>query len=140
MKTSPQMAQMSADNRDKTNDDPQTYAIIGAAMAVHGELGNRFLERIYQEALEIELEVRQIPFRIEAPIAIQYRGRTLDASYRADFICYDEIIIELKALTKLMDAHLEQVIHYLKSTGMKRALLLNFGSSKLEYRRVVSDY
>ncbi|MDK1022056.1 MAG: GxxExxY protein, partial [Candidatus Hydrogenedentes bacterium] len=64
----------------------------------------------------------------------------LDASYRADFICYGEIIIELKALTKLMDAHLKQVIHYLKSTGLKRALLLNFGASKLEYRRVVSDY
>ena len=134
------MAQMRADSRERQQDDPQTYAIIGAAMEVHSELGHGFLERIYQEALAIEFEELQIPFKIEAPIAIQYRGRALDASYRADFICYGEIIIELKALTKLMDTHLEQVIHYLKSTGLKRALLLNFGTSKLEYRRVVSDY
>ena len=71
------MAQMGAANRDRQQDDPQTYAIIGAAMAVHGELGNGFLERVYQEALAIELEVRQIPFRIEASIAVQYRGRLL---------------------------------------------------------------
>ena len=134
------MAQMSADKEDLLKQDPRTYAIIGAAMAVHSELGHGFLERVYQEALAIEFEERQNQFRIEAPIKIHYRERTLDSAYRADFVCYGEIILELKALSKLTDAHLEQVIHYLKSTGLKRALLLNFGTSKLEYRRVVSDY
>ncbi len=134
------MAQMSADKEDLLKQDPQTYAIIGAAMAVQSELGHGFLERVYQEALAIEFEERQNQFRIEAPIKIHYRERTLDSAYRADFVCYGEIILELKALSKLTDAHLEQVIHYLKSTGLKRALLLNFGTSKLEYRRIVSDY
>lgn len=134
------MTQMSADDTTDVRDDPQTYAIIGAAMAVHSGLGHGFLERIYHEALTIEFEILQIPFLSEVPLSIQYRGRTLDATYRADFICYEEVILELKALSKLTDAHLEQVIHYLKSTSIKRRLLLNFGASKLEYRRVVFDY
>ena len=131
------MTQMSTDYRDEDSRDPQTYAIIGAAMAVHSELGSGFLERVYQEALAIDFEERKIPFVTESPLAIRYRDRELEVTYRADFICYDEAVVELKALSDLTDAHLNQVIHYLKATGLSRGLLLNFGARKLEYRRVV---
>ena len=132
------MAQTNAD--ENTNRDPETFAIIGAAMAVHTTLGKGFLGRVYQEALAIEFREREIPFQMESEIPIRYRGTVLDTKYPADFVCYGEIIVELNALSKMNDAHLEQIIHYLKATELKRGILLNFGANQLDHRRVVNSW
>lgn len=117
--------------------DPQTYAIIGAAMEVHSQLGCGFLEAVYQEALAKELDLRGIPFKREVELLIGYKGEPLAARYRADFICYDEIIVELKAISSLMPADVAQLINYLKATGCHRGLLLNFGAQSLQFERKV---
>ena len=120
--------------------DPQTYAIIGAAMEVHRQLGHGFLEAVYQEALALELTARQIPFQREVPLDVQYKGTILNCCYKADFICYGEVIVELKALAHLTTIEHAQVINYLKATGLMRALLINFGASSLDYKRLVFGY
>jgi GxxExxY protein len=122
--------------------DPQTYAIIGACMEVHRELGHGFLEAVYQEALAKELTTRSIPFAREVRLPIRYKGELLECSYQADFICYDTVIVELKALTKLTTVEHAQVINYLKATGLDRGLLINFGSPQMEYNRFIrsADY
>ncbi len=117
--------------------DPQTYSIIGACMAVHSELGPGFLEAVYQEALAIEFARRGIPFVREKPMVIIYAGAQLSTRYDADFLCYDSIIVELKALSALCTGHQAQTIHYLKATNCERGLLVNFGASRLEYKRLV---
>ena len=117
--------------------DPQTYAIIGAAMRVHAELGPGFLESAYQEALAVEMEWAEIPFRREVMVPIQYRGRPLDTHFRADFIYYEAVVVETKAQKSVGDAEAAQVLNYLKATGLKRALLLNFGEPHLLHRRYV---
>lgn len=117
--------------------DPETYAIIGAAMEVHRELGSGFLEAVYQDALAVELTVRGIPFKREVATPVRYKGQTLPSPYRADFICCGGIIVELKATDALAGIHEAQVINYLKATGLTRALLLNFGAKSLEYKRFV---
>jgi len=135
---SPQISQMNADKQTKT--DPQTYAIIGAAMDVHRELGHGFLEAVYQEALALELAARQIPFQREAPLQIQYKGQFLACGYKADFICYGSILVELKAIERLGDPERAQVLNYLNATKLTRALLFNFGSPSLEYQRLVLNH
>jgi GxxExxY protein len=120
--------------------DPQTYAIIGAAMEVHRQLGHGFLEAVYQEALALELTARQIPFQREVALDVQYKGTTLNCTYKADFICYGEVIVELKALARLTTIEDAQVINYLKATGLQRALLINFGAPSLEHKRLVFGY
>ena len=117
--------------------DPETYAIIGAAMAVHKELGNGFLEPVYQEALAMEMKRLDIPFQRECSIPVFYKGQKMDAVYRADFICFESIITELKALSNMSGTEEAQVINYLKATGLKKALLLNFGKPSLDYKRLV---
>ena len=117
--------------------DPRTYAIIGASLDVHRELGCGFLEGVYQEALAIELSVRAIPYRREAELPVQYKGKTLGASYRPDFICYDSVVVELKALARLSGVEGAQAINYMKAGGFPVALLLNFGAKSLEHRRLV---
>ena len=107
-------------------------------MEVHRVLGSGLLEAVYQEALAIEFESQKIQYVQEQELVIEYKGRTLDKKYRADFICFDEIIIELKAVSELTDVHLAQTINYLKITGNKLALLINFGCESLEYKRVVN--
>jgi GxxExxY protein len=115
--------------------DPRTHAIIGAAMEVHRQLGCGFLEPVYQEALAIELANQAVPFRREVELPVFYKGQKLNASYRADFICFDEIVVELKALAKLGGIEEAQLINYLKATGLDLGLLINFGARSLEYRR-----
>jgi GxxExxY protein len=121
----------------KTNRDPQTYAIIGAAMEVHRQLGHGFLEAVYQEALAVELEAREVPFRREIVLPVYYKGQLLPCGYRADFICFEEIVVELKAIAQLAGAEDSQLINELKATGFKRGLLFNFGSPSLDYKRLV---
>ena len=117
--------------------DPQTYAIIGACMAVHSELGHGFLESVYQEALAIEFSRRGVPFIAEQTLPIDYCGVRLQTHFHADFICYGEVIVELKALSGLTTAHSAIIINYLKATSMERGLLVNFGVERLEYKRFV---
>jgi GxxExxY protein len=116
--------------------DPQTYAIIGAAMEVHRELGSGFLERVYQEALCWELEARRIPFRAEVPLPVYFKGRRLGTVFRVDLICNDDIV-ETKAIRTVGSPEVAQILNYLKASGLSRGLLLNFGGRSLEYRRVV---
>jgi GxxExxY protein len=118
-------------------DDPQTYTIIGAAMNVHKSLGTGFLEAVYQEALEKEFRLIKLPYLREQKLEVNYKGVALDTFYKADYICYDSIIVELKALSYITSKEESQVINYLKATGLKRALLLNFGSRSLQYKRFV---
>jgi GxxExxY protein len=117
--------------------DPETYAIIGAAMEVHRVLGRWFLEPVYQEALSLELRSRGIPHEREVHLPIRYKGITLGRRYRADFVCFGEVLLELKALERLTPAEESQVISYLAACGLGRALLLNFGSGSLQFKRFV---
>jgi GxxExxY protein len=97
------------------------------------------LEGVYQDALEVELAQREIPFSRERPIPITYKGHTLGTPYRADFVCYGSVIVELKAVKALTDAEAAQVLHYLKATGLERALLINFGTPRLDYKRFIQS-
>ncbi len=118
-------------------DDPQTYAIIGAGMAVHRELGCGFLEAVYQEALAIELEERGIAFVREARLPVHYRGRQLPAIYRVDFMCYGEVLVEVKALRAIGPLEHAQARHYLRASNRHRALVVNFGAPSFEHKRIV---
>ena len=120
--------------------DPQTYSIIGAAMEIHRQLGHGFLEAVYQEAAVIEFPLKQIPFEREVALPIKYKNILLPIHYRADFVCYSEIIVEFKALSRLSSVEEAQLLNYLKATGLKRGLLINFGASSLQYKRLVWGY
>lgn len=120
-----------------TETDPRTYAIIGAAMEVHTQLGCGFLEPVYQESPAIEFTNRKIPFLREVRLPIRYKGQLLVTSYCPDFICFESIVVELKALTRMSGTEEAQVINYLKATGYEIGLLLNFGTRSLEHRRFV---
>ncbi len=122
-----------------TNDE-QTYSIIGAAMAVHRELGCGFLEAVYQEALAIEFSHLKIPFVKEQKLPVAYRGQKLATYYQADFVCHDAIIVELKAVGEFSGVHESQLINYLKASGLKRGLLINFGANSLQHKRMVYNY
>jgi GxxExxY protein len=116
----------------------EVYQIIGAAMAVHTELGSGFLEAVYQEALEIECQSRPIPYESQKPLHIYYRESLLTKTYVADMVCYDTVIVELKAMEYLTSREQAQLLNYLKATGLRVGLLINFGSvGKLEWQKLV---
>ena len=116
----------------------QSYAINGAAMNVYNALGHGFLEAVYQEALELEFIKRGIPYEREKELKIFYEGKELRQTYKADFVCYVDIIVELKAVAHLDDSHRSQVFNYLKATGFKLGLLYNFGHyNGLEWERKI---
>lgn len=117
--------------------DFQTRTIIGAAMQVHRILGHGFAEVVYQDALAMEFGERAIPFEREASLGIVYRGLLLPSRFRVDFCCYDAVVVELKALSRMTSTEESQVINYLKASGKNRALLLNFGGRSLGYKRYV---
>ena len=123
--------------KDLSERDPRTYAIIGAAIEVHKHLGCGFLESVYQEALAIELGLREIPFRREVRLPVSYKGQVLVTRFCADFICFDSLVVELKALAHMSGNEEAQLINYLKATRYKVGLLLNFGARSLEHRRFV---
>lgn len=113
----------------------EAYEIIGAAMEVHNTLGQGFLESVYQEALEIELSKRHIPFTAQAKIQIQYKDVPMEHFYVADFVCYDKIIVELKSVSTILPEHEAQIINYLRATGFKLGILLNFNEESLFFKR-----
>jgi len=115
--------------------DPRTYAIIGAAIEVHRLLGAGFLELFYKDALAIELRARGIPFASEVPCAIQYKGHPLRGTYRMDFVCYGQVVVEVKARSSIGPADHAQVISYLASSQLKVGLLINFGGQRLDHKR-----
>jgi GxxExxY protein len=109
-------------------------------MEVHSLLGCGFHEPVYQEALAREFALRGIPYRREVELAITYKGEPLDVTYKPDFICYESVIVELKALDKVTGKEEARVINYLKATGVERALLFNFGTIHLEYHRLILGF
>ena len=115
----------------------EAYAIVGAAMEVHSTLGPGFLEAVYGDALLQEFTDRGLPFQREVEVPIHYKGKLLPRRYRADFILFDRIILELKAVKSLTPPDHAQTLNYLKATHLPLALLLNFGSSKLDWIRLV---
>lgn len=115
----------------------ETYAIIGAAMIVHNELGPGFLEAVYHEALAIEFTNQGIPFQRNVLLEIFYKKTKLNKSYEADFLCYGNTIVEIKALKDFNGDHESQLINYLKATGIEVGLLINFGKKSLQYKRLI---
>ena len=116
----------------------EVYTIIGAAIEVHRPLGNGFLEAVYEEAMIIESNIRNIPFNTQVHLHVNYKGQTLSKEYIADYIGYDQIIVEFKCADRLTSNDEAQILNYLKATGMKVGLLINFGSKgKLEWKRFI---
>lgn len=118
--------------------EQETYAILGACFEVYKEKGSGFLEPVYQECLAIEFAIQGIPFVAEHPLELEYKGRKLDQHYEPDFICFESIIVEIKAVADLSDVFRAQVHNYLKATGHRVGLLVNFTHHpKLEYERII---
>ena len=117
----------------------ESYAIIGAAMEVQNELGIGFSELVYHEALNIELGLRNIPFESEKEIRVEYKGHVLERMYKADLVCYDNIIVELKMVETLKAEHTAQLLNYLAATNKPMGILINFGSKPMTYK-VVPNY
>jgi GxxExxY protein len=117
--------------------DSQTHAVIGAALEVHRELGCGFLEAAYQEALAIELADRDIPFEHEVSLRVRFKDRVLHSIYRVDFVCFAELLVEVKALRQITGVEQAQMINYLKAARAERGLILNFGGRSLECKRLV---
>ena len=117
--------------------DPQTYDIIGAAMEVHREMGCGFSEPVYYQPFEIELAARRVPFARDVELPIIYKGQRMRKTYRADYICYDAVVVELKALSMIGSSEEAQLINYMRAANKTRGLLINFGTRSLQYKRRV---
>jgi GxxExxY protein len=118
----------------------ESYKIIGACFEVYKEKGNGFLESVYQECLALEFAEQRIPFVEQPQLRLKYKGQDLRQSYEPDFACYDQIIVELKAVKNLNDEHRAQIINYLKATGRQLGLLINFGHHpRIEYERFINQ-
>jgi GxxExxY protein len=125
-------------NQDKLLYKDEVYALVGAAIEVHKELGPGFLEPVYQEAMQIELTERDIPYEAQKRLFVHYKGRRLQKEYEADFVAFDKIVVEIKALDRLSGKEESQVLNYLKATGLRVGLLINFGSVRiLEWKRFI---
>jgi len=118
--------------------EEETYEILGACFEVYKEKGCGFLEAVYQESLGIEFELQGIPARPQVQIPLNYKDRRLKKIYEADFICFDKVLVEIKAMSALTDEHRAQIQNYLHATGLKVGLLVNFGHfPKVEHERFV---
>lgn len=115
----------------------ESYNIRGALFAVFNELGCGYLERVYQDALEVEFRLQNIPYEREKTIQITYKGDLLGDPYRADFVCYGKIIVELKAVSEILGVHRAQVVNYLKATKANLGFLVNFGEEDIKIERIV---
>jgi GxxExxY protein len=124
-------------NADSSGKDSKTYQVIGAAMEVHRELRRGFLEVVYQDALAVEFSTRDIPFERERLLNIRYKGGILPSFYKADFTCFSEVLVECKAQQTLSGNDDAQVLNYLRITGIPIGLLINFGTSSLEWKRLI---
>ena len=116
----------------------ESFAIIGACMKVHRSLGAGFLEAVYEEALEREFQNLKIPFERQVKLDLYYDNKKLTKQYRADFICHNEIIIEIKAVALIPTAFYAQLQNYLKCTNIELGMLINFGTSSLTYKRMIN--
>ena len=118
----------------------ESYKIVGACFEAYREKGCGFLEPVYQECMEIELRLQGIPYVPKKPLALEYKHCPLRSTYEPDFVCYEKIVLELKAVTELTDEHRAQVQNYLKATGLKLGLLVNFGHyPKAQVERIVAE-
>ena len=118
----------------------ESYDIIGAAIEVHKQLGCGFTEPVYQEALAEELTLCKMPFEREKVFTVTYKGKELSKEFRADFVCFNQIIVELKAVSEFAEEHYAQVYNYLKASGLQLGLLINFGKTSLEYKRLPATH
>jgi GxxExxY protein len=115
----------------------ESYAVIGACFEVYNQLGSGFLEAVYHECLELELKAREIPFQTRCKVPISYKGTPVACLYEADMVCFDQIILELKAVSALTKVHEAQITHYLQATRLPLGILVNFGAHpNLEYKRI----
>lgn len=126
------------EKKEKIVYSKESYAIYGAIYEVHKILGCGFLEKVYQEALEEEFKIRHIPYEREKRIKISYKDKVLEQDFFADFVCYDNIIVELKAVSEIVDIHKVQVLNYLRATKMKLGILVNFNDEYIIPCRVVN--
>jgi len=118
----------------------ESFKIIGACMKVHRSLGAGFLEAVYEEALEKEFQAQQIPFSRQVKLELYYDNQKLKKQYRADFVCYDAIILEIKAVSHIPDIFYAQLRNYLKCTKTELGMLINFGTSSLMYKRIINSH
>jgi len=115
----------------------ESYKLVGVCMEVHRELGMGFKEGIYQDALEIEFQHQGIPYQREQMFRIEYKGKVLKHRYKADFIVFNQIVLEVKATTLIVDSFVAQTINYLKASGLKLGIIANFGERSLTFKRIV---
>lgn len=128
------------DSNDKILFKEESFKIIGACMKVHRSLGVGFLEAVYEEALEKEFKIQSIPFKRQLKLELYYDKEKLNKYYRADFVCYDNIILEIKAVSHIPDIFYAQLINYLKCTKMELGMLINFGTPSLMYKRIINSH
>ena len=116
----------------------ESYKIIGICMNIHSTLGNGFLEAVYSEVLEKEFIKNNIPYKREVKLDLFFNGEKLDKKYKADFVCYEDIILEIKSVSFLNETFKKQTLNYLKATNKKLGLLINFGEKSLKYKRIIN--